>query len=169
MRGQRRKCPFGAPDATGRRRLPGRRELPRAAGTRDPQLRRFPVAGFDCWGRPLGVSRMFFYLSKKVSFPGFALAPPLVSQPAGDSGILPERLCVVIQPLPSLLSPSCAVQPRTSFAGPWAHTVLGGASRSFARSFPFLPLVRSFWGGPQGRSLCASLSFSTSPVAHQMI
>uniref|UniRef100_A0A8B9YHE3 WD repeat-containing protein 35 n=1 Tax=Bos mutus grunniens TaxID=30521 RepID=A0A8B9YHE3_BOSMU len=67
MRGQRRKCPFGAPDATGRRRLPGRRELPRAAGTRDLQLRRFPVAGFDCWGRPLGVSRMFFYLSKKVA------------------------------------------------------------------------------------------------------
>uniref|UniRef100_A0A4W2CZT8 WD repeat-containing protein 35 n=1 Tax=Bos indicus x Bos taurus TaxID=30522 RepID=A0A4W2CZT8_BOBOX len=67
MRGQRRKCPFGAPDATGRQRLPGRRELPRAAGTRDLQLRRFPVAGFDCWGRPLGVSRMFFYLSKKVA------------------------------------------------------------------------------------------------------
>ena len=41
MRGRRRKCPFGAPDATGRRRLPGRRELPRAAGIRDRQLRSF--------------------------------------------------------------------------------------------------------------------------------
>lgn len=67
-----RRCTGGAgsvlwrPGCDRGRRLPGQRELPRAAGTGGIRsLEGFPWRGFDCWGRPLGVSRMFFTWARK--------------------------------------------------------------------------------------------------------
>lgn len=51
------------------------------------ELERASLAGLDGWARPLGVPRMFFYLSKKVSFPAGAIPSPSALRPAGDARI----------------------------------------------------------------------------------
>ena len=149
---------LSAPDAPGRRWLPGRQALPRASGTRDWRLRkRFPLAGLDGWGRLLGVPRMFFYLSKKVSFPADALAPPLFSRPAGESRILSRILRLPTSHLPA----SSSLGPPPS--DPESQIILGRANSPFARLSPIPAPCLSLFGDLSRTDHCVLpyRSFST--------
>lgn len=145
----------GAPDATGQRRLLGRREPQRAAGAGDWRLRTFPVAGLNGWGRPLGGPRMFFYLSKKVSFAGGTPALPPILHPAGDSRRRPAMPGVLNLPAWSSIAP-----PPAGARAPNSPQRSQQPSRTTLS--PFLPLA----GFLRGAQVAACFPvFPPAPVA----